>query len=726
MCCASLMAQNSISGTITNTKSKALIGANVYITGTSIGTATNKNGHYQLKNISNGEHEVTVSYSGYKRIKQKVQFPIKENILNFSLEISNKFTHEIVVTGTGTKNHLRNSPVKTEFISKEKIKDISANDISETLASISPSFDFSPGSMGSFMSLNGLSNKYILVLVDGKRLSGDVGGNIDLNRINSLDIDHIEIVKGASSSLYGSEAMAGVINIITKQSKHNISIENNSRIADFGQWQQNNNIKLNIGKFSSKTIFNHKQSDGWQLNTQENKKNRKTKIYELKDTDAKPVNTFNDYEIKQEITYNANEKLSINALISKYDKEVESPISVRKYNYLHRNIDYSIGAQYLLNKKGLISLNYNTNDYRYTYQYNQDVLDKKKNLINTRGEKSVQKEQRRNDLDFKTVYNVNKNNKISFGSTYTKELLESSGRLDIEKEIDVYSLAAFVQDEMKINKNLSIFAGLRYTKHEKFGNAFSPKISALYNLDKLSFRMAYSEGFKAPTLKELYYKYQKKSYLYLGNKDLKAQKNKYYSFSIDYNSKNFSISLSPYINKLNDMIAYKIIDTTEEDADNGTKTTKEHYNIGKAQTRGIDIMCNVYLGSGFSASAGYSYVDAKDKIEDIRLNGIAYNYATTKISWKNSWENYKLRATFSGRIQDSKFYNDDKGNAKGYNIWKLNTNHTFAQVGDFKFEANAGIENIFDYVDDNYYGMHYGTLSPGRTFYIGCNISFYK
>lgn len=79
------MAQNSISGTITNTKNKALVGANVYITGTSIGTATNKNGYFKLKNISNGEHEITISYSGYKRIKQKIKLPTDKNALNFSM-----------------------------------------------------------------------------------------------------------------------------------------------------------------------------------------------------------------------------------------------------------------------------------------------------------------------------------------------------------------------------------------------------------------------------------------------------------------------------------------------------------------------------------------------------------------------------------------------------------------------------------------------------------------
>ena len=80
----------------------------------------------------------------------------------------------------------------------------------------------------------------------------------------------------------------------------------------------------------------------------------------------------------------------------------------------------------------------------------------------------------------------------------------------------------------------------------------------------------------------------------------------------------------------------------------------------------------------------------------------------------------------SGRIQDDKFYNDPRPNAKGYNLWKLTTIHHFADLGAFQLEATAGIDNLFDYVDDSPYGSHYGTLNPGRTVFIGCNIKFSK
>ena len=723
----SLIAQvGTLSGQVSESNGKeALIGANVYILGTTVGAATNGNGAYKLRKLKVGEYEIIVSYSGYKRLKQIVQIKEGKNNLDFHLLKSESELGEVVITGTGTPHHLKSTPVQTELINRRAIQEISGRTLDETLAGVSPSFDFNPGSMGAFMTLNGLSNKYILVLVDGKRLYGDIGGNIDLNRISPESIDRIEIVKGASSSLYGSEAMAGVINIITKKSKNKINIENNTRVGEYNDWQQRNSIDLNLGRFSTTSTFAHKESNGWQLSDYGLKKNKKTKQIDTVLTDAKAVNKFSDYEFKQEVKFAATSKLSLRALVSKYDKDVEYPLSVKKYGYKHDNLGYSFGAKYLLAKKSYLSLDYNSDRYKYYYNYNQDNISKSKSkeLLNKKGEEVLQKEQERNDLNLKAVLDVNKYNKLTFGSEYVNEKYESD-RLVNGTNVEAYTVSAFAQDEIKIAKDFIIYAGLRYTKHEQFGHSFSPKISALYKLKDINFRGAYAKGFKAPDLKELYYSYEKRHTLYLGNVNLKPQKNDYYSLSAEYIVKGMTLSISTYINDLTDMIAYREIETTPEDAANKVKTTKEHYNIGKARTQGVDIMFNVHLGAGFTVGGGYSYVDAKNEVEDIRLNGVAQNYATARLAWRHNWNNYSLNATLSGRIQDDKFYNDTHPNAQGYDLWKLTTTHHFADLGAFSLEATAGVDNIFDYVDKSPYGSHYGTLNPGRTVFIGCNIRF--
>lgn len=126
---------------------------------------------------------------------------------------------EVVITGTGTEHYLKDAPVQTEVITSKALEQYQARSMEDLLGGLCPSLTFNEGDMGGHLQMNGLNNDYILILINGKRMNGDVGGQSDLNRINIAEIERVEIVKGASSSLYGSDAIAGVINIITKRNK---------------------------------------------------------------------------------------------------------------------------------------------------------------------------------------------------------------------------------------------------------------------------------------------------------------------------------------------------------------------------------------------------------------------------------------------------------------------------------------------------------------------------
>ena len=108
---------------------------------------------------------------------------------------------EVVVTGTGTQHLLKDAPVQTEVITQKMLRNYAGRSIEDILSGLTASFAFSEDDMGSQMQLNGLGNSYILVLVDGKRIHGDVGGQNDLSFIDPQNIEKIEIVKGASSAL---------------------------------------------------------------------------------------------------------------------------------------------------------------------------------------------------------------------------------------------------------------------------------------------------------------------------------------------------------------------------------------------------------------------------------------------------------------------------------------------------------------------------------------------
>ncbi len=687
-----------------------LPGVNVYFAGTTIGSASNNNGNYQFKINKTGKYDLIVSYSGYKRIRETVTINAGDNVFNFEMSESENKLGEVVITGTGTPHHLKSAPVPTEIISKKTIESIGAPDFEHLMMTLSPSFDFNPGSMGSIMKLNGLGNDFILVLINGKRIYGDVGGNSDLNRINPDDIERIEIVKGASSLLYGTDAIAGVVNIITKTSNQKVHVSNASRIRSYNTWQQNNALDLNFGKFSSRTSFTKKHSDGWQLSKYELDDD------ELVETEAQAEIEYDDYTISQHFGFDVTQKLSVYAEGSYYEKDRFRPQSVGKYGYYFEDATFAGGAKYLINSKDFITLDYHNDHNKYYYRYNQEYKDYAK------GDVSINNDQQLSNAQLKYIKQFSKNNKLSLGMDYLNEKMVSDRVIDGKAQVNTYAFLA--QDELKFFKNLSIVAGARVVKHEEFGTAFIPKVSALYRWNKINLRGTYGLGYKAPTLKELYYDYTKRSTVYMGNADLNPQKSEYTSLGIEYNTQKTSFSVNAYRNNVDDLIDYKVVDLQEGDAENSIKTRKQHFNIEETRSQGIDILFNTQLVAGFTLGGGYSYVDAKDLSNDVKLEGVAENYGNIHLDYNHSWNKYHLGASLTGRFQDEKFYDD--GNAKGYQLINFSTRQKFTAIKNMNIELTAGIDNVFDFVDDSPYGSHYGTLSPGRTFFMGVTINFSK
>ena len=156
------------------------------------------------------------------------------------------------------------------------------------------------GDMGSQMQLNGLGNSYILILIDGKRIHGDVGGENDLSLIDPQNIEKIEIVKGASSALYGSDAIAGVVNVITKKHDEGLLLENTTRVGSYGDVRQHNGLALRWGKLSSYTNFHLQHTDGWQ-----NTATEYTSHFEPAVTDSRSmtVNRKTNWKIAERLTY---------------------------------------------------------------------------------------------------------------------------------------------------------------------------------------------------------------------------------------------------------------------------------------------------------------------------------------------------------------------------------------------------------------------------------------
>ena len=659
---------------------------------------------------------------------------------------------EVVVTGTGTQHLLKNAPVQTEVITSRMLRDYAGKSIEEILSGLTSSFAFNEDDMGSQMQLNGLGNSYILVLIDGKRIHGDVGGQNDLSLIDPQNIEKIEIVKGASSALYGSDAIAGVVNIITKKHhEEGLLLENSSRFGSYGDVRQHNGVGLHLGRWNSFTHFQLQHSDGWQNTATEHTEGSEPPIY---DSRNKTVNRHTNWQVAERLTYTPAKNLELYADGSTYWKRIyrvsgKYPhYDVKTWDMEYHNASASAGGKWKLSGTDYVSLDVDWNRHAYYYYYTAMTLveDYEKSAGTLYypyfpylpDQKELQSDQQRTMVQLKGVFTLPYENRLSAGVEYRYDWLKAPTRVDGGKASD-WTGAIYVQDEFSLIPCLNITAGLRLNKNEQFGMRLTPKVSAMLKLGSpWRLRATWSQGFKTPVIRELYYRYVRQmsgTYLYLGNLGLKPQSSDYFAVSGEYTQNGLNVTVTAYHNRLKDMIALVTIPNYQAPAEYILQydpvKTRQYQNIEDARTTGVDINVK-YTWRDLSIGAGYSYLDTDanqydtthDKMRKVTIDGMAHHKSNLFVTWGHRFlPGYRLGLGLYGRMSSKRYYQID-GNGKGYQIWRLNTTHELGHSKRTSWRVEAGVDNIFNYCDRTPHGLHLGTTTPGRTVYASLSIRF--
>ncbi len=665
---------------------------------------------------------------------------------------------EIVVTGTGTQHLLKNAPVQTEVITSKMLRNYGGRSLQDILAGLTASFAFNEDDMGSQMQLNGLGNDYILVLIDGKRIHGDVGGQNDLSLIDPHNIEKIEIVKGASSALYGSDAIAGVVNVITKKHNEGLLIENSTRGGSYGDIRQHNGLGIAIGKFRSYTNFQLQHSDGWQNTATEDPKQTE---FLIEDSRNKTVNRHTNWQVSERLTYEPMKGLELYAEGSTYWKRIYRPsgkypaVDVKTYDMEYRNQSLAVGGKWLHgltgNKTDAITLDVNWDRHAYYYYYTAitltDGYDPHGNFTPYYpyfpDDEEVQSDQRRTMAHLKGIFSLPYNNKLSGGLEWRYDYLKAPMRVDGGKAKD-HTEAVYLQDEFgftlspKVAANIT--AGLRLNHNGQFGFRATPKVSGMLSLgDGIRLRATWSQGFKTPTPKEQkyrYVKYMNATYLYLGNEELTPQTSNYYALSGEWNYKGLNITVTGYLNHVDNMITLVTIPNSQAPAELIVKydpiKSRQYQNLESAKTKGIDVSVRYRLNRDWMIGGSYSYLDtdakkydtSHEKLIDVIIDGTAHHKGSWFASCNHYFSSaYHMGLGLYGRMSSKRYYQLN-GDGKGYQIWRIATSHEFPVSKKWLFRIEAGVDNIFNYVDRTYHGLHLGTTTPGRTIYGTLTVRF--
>ena len=659
---------------------------------------------------------------------------------------------EIVVTGTGTEHLLKDAPVQTEVITSRMLQRYAGKSIEDILAGLTASFAFGQDDMGSQMQMGGLSNAYILILIDGKRIHGDVGGQNELSLIDPQNIERIEIVKGASSALYGSDAIAGVVNIITrKHRQQGILAENTTRLGSYGGVRQHNGLALNYGRFSSYTNFQLQHSDGWQNTAVEHTQGSEPPIT---DSRNKTVNRHTNWQVAERVTYQPTRQLELYADGSVYWKRIyrvsgrHPHYDVKTWDMEYHNGSASMGGKWKLGGADFVSLDIDWNRHAYYYYYTATTLvedyEKSAGTIYypyypyLPGQKELQSDQQRTMATLKGVFTLPRGNRLSAGVEYRYDWLKAPTRVAGGKATD-WTAAVYVQDEYNPLECLNITAGLRLNYNEQFGARLTPKLSAMLKLgNPWRLRATWSQGFKTPAIRELFYRYVRQmsgTYLYLGNTALKPQSSNYWSVGGEYTWAGLNITVTGYYNKVKDMIALVTIPNyqapDEYIAQYDPVKTRQYQNIEDARTMGVDVNVR-YNWREFTFGLGYSWLDTDanqydtnhDRMRRVTIDGMAHHKGNFMATWGHRFSpGYQLGVGLYGRMSSKRYYQDD-GDGKGYHIWRVATTHDLGHSRTMTYRLEAGIDNIFNYCDRTPHGLHLGTTTPGTTVYCAVTIRF--
>ena len=656
----------------------------------------------------------------------------------------------VVVTGSGHHQRLKSTATPVHVLSAQEIHEQGITNFGDALTRMMPQASMAPNSMGTFLRLNGLGNKYILILINGQKLSGDISNNVDLSRINMSRVKRIEILDGAASSLYGSDAIAGVINIITDQpTQHLISVASDTRVSGHGQLTEDVTLDIYKNGFGSYTSFTHDRADSYQNNNQEYIKGSDT---ELQPTIAPLFTGYRSNIIGQKFTYAPTDHLAINAGLD-YSYKITSRPDTRSditggtdYEMRYKGFRWNIGGIYKFGGRGgagargnSLQANFTVDRFRYGKEYDVATNDY------AVGDYVQSKKQRMMDGELKAILGLTRHSTTIFGANWRKDYLKAtSGNIDES----VYALAAYAQHEQTLFKDFTATVGLRLTHHETFNNHLTPKVALMYAPGNFRFRATYSSGFRAPGLDELYYHYfsvnRGKAQISFGNPNLSPEKSHYVSLNAEYRSQFIAVSLTGYLNRINDMVIKENVPVGEGDLqmlrrefpemtdDQAAKLVSYalYQNSDVGDVKGLQLNLSANLIPGLNLSANYVYTYARNKSGDewTPMERSIRHAATIAADYHHSWGLYALNVNLNGRLQSKTYYTGAYEDAPGFGVWNLNTTHTFDIAKWAVLEPSLGIDNIFDRVDRRPDSSirKYALFSPGRMLVAGLKVRFKK
>ena len=678
-----------IFGTVNDAKTGSpLSEVNIVINNGIYGTTTGYDGVFLIEIPEELPLEIEVSHIGYKTFRQS--FDIINDSLEFNLYPQFIKMNQLVVTGTRTKKIHDDVPIATEVIDKDDIKNSGALNIADLLSQRAGVSLQRSVEGGSVLNILGMDSRYILVLMDGQPITGRFNNRVALEQILISRVKKVEIVKGPNSSLYGSEAMAGVINIITEDNNNleliditarynntenkfkNSKLENGSRNISFNGYKPFQKIKI---KFNANfdLIKNDKSIQLIEID----KVNKKTLGGGI---DWTPNNLHN-------FTFN----------IQKYDQyEIGESKLMNTNTKIIRN-NFSLTHQTLNKKKWNLEQSINTSNYS-------------RNYVQLRPWGDIEKDDTTNEDYIEYELLLNKKfglNELTAGLETYNANYKSDRVLSGKQEMKNYSI--FSQYDFIFFNNLNAIFGLRLDDYSEYNSVISPRLGLMYKFrENWKFRTSWGKGFRAPSFMEKYidWNHVQFNYTVIGNPNLQPEQSEGVTFGFEYvKPSNYQMSLMFYQTKFQNLVE----DFTIKPG------LLSYQNIEKATFSGLELMGKWKFSDQINTKWGINWVNNRDGNNKIIPNTIPLSITSTAnynhpkkffyLSINTKWI-ASYRPQEYDPLKGLYIFSEEK--LESYTLIMLKTSIKINSI----YDISMGVDNA-----NNYTNNRYGTF-VGRSAYL--------
>ena len=564
---------------------------------------------------------------------------------------------EVVTTGTRDTKMVLDAPIKTELVTRADLEKNHSRNLKEALSMV-PGLMIKKvhGKTGYEVWMQGVDSNRVLVLIDGMKVTASTGSTVDITQISAGLIERVEIIKGATSALYGSSAMGGVINVITRDVSEDFAAEltvdggdyGDANPADVEYLTPMSHISAQIegrqGPLSFVALFDNRDSDGYFQSSG-------------RDSEIRDVGSKRTSVIRTNYKPTIDRKMHFQFTHYEEDVEVRSLAFSPPFLIPLEEAEAAERKRYEFGVSDSLSAN---NDYSLVMMYEEfrDYTERD-SLLTPMLEKYRDASFTNEYAGFTMDSQLFENHLLSYGLQYEAESLEQdtmqfiSNEQRFKNELDDERReggAFFIQDEFSHSEWMEFLPGFRYQEDSNFGGHFSGKLNVVFHLNSVDrenhIRIGLGQGYRAPNLKELHFEFENNggsNYKVIGNEDLQPESSD--GVQIGWSHvlpQRFIFDLGYFYNEFENLIE-AALDPQLSDFETEVLAYR---NFEESTIQGIELYTNLKFGlfNGVSSTydIAYTYLSAKDDLTGKHLpnrprhlvkSSLEFDFAAIKSSW---------------------------------------------------------------------------------------------